>query len=586
MKTFLLIIPALILHAIGASAQCLLYEVPLSQRVQQSEAVFEGKVIAKKSFWNKQHTYIYTANTVEVYKIFKGRFTADKAEIITPGGVVGNKAIVAEPALKLSNGETGIFFANADNMNLPVTGTVMKPVAGPQSFIQYNIPQNSAADIFATYQGITGNLYKKITALTKTNYQTVHLFNADLPAEASDRSAPVITSLSPLSLSAGTKTMLTISGSGFGASQGNGYVQFKNSDNGGGSYVDVTDAKYYMTWTDNMIQVMVPGDVMSSSVGTGTVQVINNSLQAGTSSQTLTVTFNRYEIAVNPAIEQTIFYNDNSSGGYTFTPHTEVAALPNVTAAIQRALDTWTCATYVNWNLSGSSTATDVVASDGVNVIRFDNGTELSPGVLGVGSTYWAYTWGGSENYWRVTEMDITIDDGTNWNYGPGSCGGAQYDFESVLLHELGHLHQFNHIINTSSTMHYAIANSSMRRTLLSTDETGGDLVMSSSAAAAADAGISAMVPYTNNPSCIPTSVDNVSAHADQPVYPNPATDYIKVKFNKDARIEVFNLIGESFNVTVAGDNLLDISSLTRGIYVLKISDGFTSQAYRFSVAK
>src|SRR5436853_976871 len=131
MKTSLLVIPA-ILFCAAASAQCLLYEVPLSERVQKAEAVFEGKVIAKKSFWNKQHTYIYTANTVEVYKIFKGNFTADKTEIITPGGVVGNKAVVAEPALKMSTGETGIFFATVNNMNLPVTGTVMKPVAGPQ----------------------------------------------------------------------------------------------------------------------------------------------------------------------------------------------------------------------------------------------------------------------------------------------------------------------------------------------------------------------------------------------------------------------------------------------------------------------
>ena len=97
MKTTLLAISIVILHA-AASAQCLVYEVPLSARVQQAEAVFEGKVIAKKSFWNKQHTYIYTANTVEVYKIFKGNFTATQTEIITPGGVIGNKAVVAEPA--------------------------------------------------------------------------------------------------------------------------------------------------------------------------------------------------------------------------------------------------------------------------------------------------------------------------------------------------------------------------------------------------------------------------------------------------------------------------------------------------------
>ncbi len=134
--------------------------------------------------------------------------------------------------------------------------------------------------------------------------------------------------------------------------------------------------------------------------------------------------------------------------------------------------------------------------------------------------------------------------------------------------------------------MHYAIANGTMRRTLLSSDVTGGNLVMNSSATDASDAGISAMVPYTNNPSCIPTSVDNISTHVDHPVYPNPATDFIRVKFSKDAKVEVFNLLGKLCGISVAGDNLIDVSSLDRGIYVLKISDSFSSATYRFSVAK
>src|SRR5260221_476940 len=159
-------------------------------------------------------------------------------------------------------------------------------------------------------------LHKKITALTKTNYQTVRPFNVDAAVEESNRTAPpVITNLNPLSLSAGTRTVVTISGSGFGTTQGNGYVSFKNADNGGGSVVNVTDPKYYISWSDNTAQVIVPGDVMANAVGTGTVTVTNNSVQSGTSSQTLTVTFNRYEIAINSALEQTFFYNDNTSGG-------------------------------------------------------------------------------------------------------------------------------------------------------------------------------------------------------------------------------------------------------------------------------
>ena len=33
--------------------------------------------------------------------------------------------------------------------------------------LEYSISENKASDVFATYENITGNLYKKITALTK-----------------------------------------------------------------------------------------------------------------------------------------------------------------------------------------------------------------------------------------------------------------------------------------------------------------------------------------------------------------------------------------------------------------------------------
>ena len=40
--------------------------------------IAEGKVIEKKSFWNNEHTMIYTANTIEVYKLFKGNLVEKK----------------------------------------------------------------------------------------------------------------------------------------------------------------------------------------------------------------------------------------------------------------------------------------------------------------------------------------------------------------------------------------------------------------------------------------------------------------------------------------------------------------------------
>ena len=584
MKTPLLFISALAITTV-ASAQCLLREVPLTERVQNSSAIVEGKIISKKSFWNEQHNYIYTANAVEVYKVFKGNPSADKFVVITEGGVVDGKAIIADPVLKLSCGQTGIFFVNAD---FAQRGNSFKPYAGQQGFIQYDFSENKGVDAFSVYNGITTNLYQKIKSLTGKQIGTVQPFDVNEHLVGNDRSAPVISDFTPASATAGTGTLLTINGSNFGSAQGSGYVSFPNADMGGSAYTGVTEPLYYQSWTDTQINILVPGDAMVYSVGTGTIQVTNNSGQTGTSLSALKIDYNRYEVIYGGQIIQTILYNDNGAGGYTFLPHTEVAALPSATAALNRAMSTWNCADQINWNISGTSTTTDVTTGDGMNVIRFDNGTELPSGVLGYGSSYWSLYSNGSVVYWVLTEADITIDDGTNWNYGPGYPSMAQYDFESVFLHELGHIHQFNHVINSASPLYYGIGNGQSKRSLLSSDMNGGVNVCNGSVTAAADLAISPMNLYYGG-GCTTGAPQVALENSVMEIYPNPASNYIKLNTNQTtagSKIEIFNLLGVICPVAMKEKNYLDVSSLKEGIYVLKISDSVSSEAFRFVVKR
>jgi len=77
------------------------------------------------------------------------------------------------------------------------------------------------------------------------------------------------------------------------------------------------------------------------------------------------------------------------------------------------------------------------------------------------------------------------MDDGASWNYGPGATVGANYDFESVMLHELGHGHQLGHVIEPGTdVMHYAIPNATDKRTLTANNIAGGNTVMANSTAA------------------------------------------------------------------------------------------------------
>ena len=82
--SFVLILLFSLLPFKSILAQGVLVEIPLQKQIDQSELVVEGIVIAKELFWDSKHQNIYTKNTVEVYKVFKGKvFT--QIVIITKG---------------------------------------------------------------------------------------------------------------------------------------------------------------------------------------------------------------------------------------------------------------------------------------------------------------------------------------------------------------------------------------------------------------------------------------------------------------------------------------------------------------------
>jgi hypothetical protein len=97
----------LCLHVQNVQGQCMTYELPLPQKVNESTAIFEGKVISKNSFWNASQDFIYTSNVIQVYKVFKGNITSGQVEIISEGGTIGLIMIKAEPSLQLNIDDVG-----------------------------------------------------------------------------------------------------------------------------------------------------------------------------------------------------------------------------------------------------------------------------------------------------------------------------------------------------------------------------------------------------------------------------------------------------------------------------------------------
>jgi len=481
----LLCMPVLFCVSTQAEEHCMLVPLSLEHRVQAATLIVEGAVKNSKSYWDAEHKMIYTVHEVQLTKLFKGQVPGKELTIVTEGGTVDNEAIYHTATLQLRPGVTGIFLCTPSPVRIgPGNQPQFTVYSSLQGFVRYDPVMRTATDPFAIFQD-ADMIRNRIVALTGVPFAVLgpDPFGADrAPASGMKTTAtPVITSFSPASTPGGIETQLTINGSNFGATQGTGYVEFPNANDGGLSYVRPLAADY-VSWTNNSIVVRVPSNAVipAGCAGTGNFRVTNSDPATGTSPSPLTIpwTYTNFESGGVPYRADLI--NDNGAGGYTFQYASSFASNTAAVGAFERALDSW-CVTQVNWT-SGTTTSTNVIASDGINLVRFDTGPQLPAGVLGRLTSYYSGCGpaGGPYN-WYVNEMDIAFDDGANWQYGPALPSFSQYDFESVAVHELGHGHQLNHVINTTDVMHYAIANSQVRRTPSTDDVNGGTYVVTNS---------------------------------------------------------------------------------------------------------
>ena len=139
----MLSLSALALLLFSTTAFCQLYEVNLDEKVNASTLIAEGRVIGQKCFWNQAHTMIYTANTIQLYKTFKGTAGFRTIEVLTQGGSVGNRCVVVSDLLTLNINQVGVFFCfeNAVNLTSPTTGKVRFTAFSKQKYPRLDFKQ-------------------------------------------------------------------------------------------------------------------------------------------------------------------------------------------------------------------------------------------------------------------------------------------------------------------------------------------------------------------------------------------------------------------------------------------------------------
>lgn len=574
--------------------QILLKEASLEKQINNSSLVVEGKVISKQSFWDAENKNIYTANIVEVYKVFKGE-SLSTIEIITEGGTVGLSAEIVTPSLKLNVDDVGVFMLYDNNVNLKskTANKKFKTYGSLQGFYKYNLNTDEAINPFNKKKGISSTLYNEIINITKTDFVEISSFDVDSSYSKSVINkavlAPTAITFSPTSISAGTKSTITITIPGgatgnFGSTKGK--VSFSDADLGGdGNYIDALDTQ--VVWSTNSITVEVP-----SEAGTGKIRVTNSDTSSSVSSTDLTVTFSELNVVadnLNPGTS--VAYRTQhvqTDGSRTFLMNTGFNNNTDAKNAFLRALDTWRCETGINW-VNGATTSTNAADRDGINVVIFDINNVLDADVLGRTTSYYVGCGAGSTLNWYVSEIDLVFNDSVDdpvttgvesWYFGSGLSAINQFDFQSVALHELGHGHQLGHVIslvnngdNLDDVMHYNLSISESQKVLFSSNITAAMAIQTRSTTIVPCAGTSVM---TNHPCSL--SIDEEELKEAISIYPNPSNGTFNIKntslINLD-KVTIYDMSGRLISEydmrNSARVETINLYGASKGMYFVNI---------------
>lgn len=164
-----------LLSLISADLSAQLQAVSLQQRVENSNLVFEAKVLSKTSFWDTDRRHIYTSNLVSVYKVFKGQLNSSTVEVITIGGIVGNEMEKVSYGLDLQVGSVGVFtcIPNNTKLNSGSKNLQLRPYAEIQGFIHYDLATGTARDVFKVYKNVSVEIYPVLQKLAHSNFKVM-----------------------------------------------------------------------------------------------------------------------------------------------------------------------------------------------------------------------------------------------------------------------------------------------------------------------------------------------------------------------------------------------------------------------------
>jgi hypothetical protein len=508
-------------------------------------------------------------------------------EIVANGGF-----LLTEFGISLDNGYD--FVASDLNLSTTKIALIPNPALGDKVIIGANeqllgkgyfVIKNPLADPGISYQTQQSKALNTYIEGGQVNqFDTVVVEGSWRPDDCL-----TIYGISPDTLAGGVGDILTIKGKCFGPFiEGLTNVFFTDASKGPlplGCEPLTTDhyiscgAPGIICWTDSLIKVKVPSvhqitlTTFSDNIYAGTGQVaVSTATALVYSPDTLTVkysAFNTYTSASETPSKTALpwtFRDANGNGGYTLTYGSGMLADTAAQGCFQRALDTWRCATKVNFtfdptnpNLGGLLCKIDLVdtfagvSSATATTTSSRTRCDASGVFIKAYMTKFDIMFNKKQNFYK--RQDLSFFDTT------------YVDMQSTALHEIGHAHLLNHV-NNNDPMFYTRPKGIARRTLSGFDIEGGLKMMQINNAVylGSNCNTAVMQPHI----CIVNSSEPFDAVKEISPIPNPAN--LVISFDQKytqlgCRLSLYSTTGQ----LVYSDELkreVDVSQLTQGVYI------------------
>jgi hypothetical protein len=534
------------------------------------------------------------------------------------------------PVLSKTDNNSNIFgitiFANLSSPNRLILPTTLTPLFHVRMAVTCS--QNVGLSFVSTASLINAYYAASATTQNATAFSPINANDVDNTTAC----ALSITNFFPTQLNGGRGDVLTITGNNFGNNIGSGFVQLKNANDGGASYIrlDNDDIK---SWSNSQIQVVIPsfsrgqGTVgVGAPVGNGPI-VVSDGISTFTTATNLTVFYSQknYSETAQPLPngfsyrKQRIYLtgnNPNQSYSNKFPiliDSTSCAPFNSgcgALATIKKSIKDWVCETKIPFKhlrdtLFPNQIPNNLQANNvllGYSTIRFSDFSQatvqpIPNNVIAV--TYLKYrrcdTLGGGRIVGYLPEFEIEFNKNVTWwcdtNIFANKPANA-FDFYEVAQHELGHANLLAHNNDQTSIMFWEslfspAVNSGFRRIFINImDYLGGQQVVNEGKNTGYQ-GNCTYVAVSPDYKCTGTSgIKHLYFDEAQiDVRPNPFTENLIIEFESklatDISISIYNTVGQRVKLfdeihNSIGKNKFEYNGeeLKSGVYFIRFNIG------------